>query len=184
MNRGIIFLSAIILTFGAQSLFAQYELPEPVFIEPAVRTEAEIAPVSGVVLENSGPLFANFNEVVYFLWDSDPADQSEPTVFLPIAALAAAASTDAEQQSIPQGIRNNRYYLESERLKGLADQSFEDGDYDSSTNYATESVRYAQLSDEYVVLQLKIKETNDAIAAAKTRLDWAASSGAAGKYPA
>jgi nucleoid-associated protein YgaU len=65
----------------------------------------------------------------------------------------------------------------------LAQQSFDYGDYDGSAHYSAEAIRYAQLSDEYVALQLKIKEANDAIAAAKSRLDWASSSGAAGKYP-
>jgi nucleoid-associated protein YgaU len=84
---------------------------------------------------------------------------------------------------IPANIRNNSYYLESLRLTKLAQDSYDYGDFDASTNYANEAIRYAQLSDEYVALQLKIKETNDAIAAAKQRLDWASSSGAAKQYP-
>jgi nucleoid-associated protein YgaU len=119
---------------------------------------------------------------VYYLWDFDPANLPEPAIFLPAVSLAAAASSDANP-SIPQNIRNNRYYLESVRLTNLAQESFEYGDYDGSANYSVEAIRYAQLSDEYVALQLKIKETNDAIAAAKSRLDWASSSGAAGQYP-
>jgi nucleoid-associated protein YgaU len=68
-------------------------------------------------------------------------------------------------------------------LTTLAQESFDSGDYDASANYAVEAVRYARLSDEYVALQLKIKETNDAITAAKVRLDWASANGAAGRYP-
>jgi nucleoid-associated protein YgaU len=66
----------------------------------------------------------------------------------------------------------------------MAQNSYDEGDYDSSNEYAAEAVRYAQLSDEYAVLQLKIKETNDAILAAKKRIDWAAGSGAGKAYPA
>ncbi|MDR1127676.1 MAG: LysM peptidoglycan-binding domain-containing protein, partial [Treponema sp.] len=81
-------------------------------------------------------------------------------------------------QDAPPGVRNNRYYLESLRLTNLAQESYAYGDYDASSSYADEALRYAQLSDEYVALQLKIKETDDAIAAAKTRIDWAVSVGA------
>jgi nucleoid-associated protein YgaU len=63
--------------------------------------------------------------------------------------------------------------MESLRLTDLAQESYEFGDFDKSTNYAEEALKYAQLSDEYVALQLKIKETDDAIAAAKSRIDWA-----------
>jgi nucleoid-associated protein YgaU len=111
-----------------------------------------------------------------------PEPEFREPLFFPSAILAAAASSDAEE--IPQGIRNNQYYLESLRLSELAQDSYDYGDYDASTNYAEEAIRYAQLSDEYVALQLKIKETNDAIAAAKQRIDWASSSGAAKQYPA
>jgi hypothetical protein len=96
--------------------------------------------------------------------------------------FAAAASSDADA-AIPRSIRNNQYYRESQKLAGLAQSSYDEGDYDASSGYAMEAVRYAQLSDDYVALQLKIKETNDSIAAAKQRLDWAASSGASKQYP-
>ena len=94
--------------------------------------------------------------------------------------FAQAASTDA---AIPSHIRNNQYYLESLRLAKLAQDTYEYGDYDVSAEFAREAIRYARLSDEYAAAQLKIKAANDAIAAAKKRLDWAASSGAATQYP-
>jgi nucleoid-associated protein YgaU len=68
--------------------------------------------------------------------------------------------------------------MESLRLTALAQESYDFGDYDRSAAYAEEALRYAQLSDEYVALQLKIKEADDAIAAAKGRIDWAAQAGA------
>jgi hypothetical protein len=81
-------------------------------------------------------------------------------------------------QEVPESLRNNRYYMESLRLTDLAQECYEFGDYDLSTSYAEEALRYAQLSDEYVALQLKIKEADDAIAAAKSRIDWAERIGA------
>jgi hypothetical protein len=105
-----------------------------------------------------------------------------PEPVLPVAVLAAAGSSDAE---VPNSIRNNRYFLESLRLTNLAQQTFDEGDYDASTRYSEDAVRYALLSDEYVQLQLKIRETDNAIAAARSRLDWAASAAvnAQTRYP-
>jgi hypothetical protein len=176
VNRRISLLLLIVFVLGIQYVFAQYELPEPVFHEVRVQAETGAPPAA------AGFWLPDFSDVVYYLWDFDPANLPEPAIFLPVVSLAAAASSDANP-SIPQNIRNNRYYLESVRLTNLAQQSFEGGDYDGSTNYSAEAIRYAQLSDEYVALQLKIKETNDAITAAKSRLDWASSSGAAREYP-
>jgi nucleoid-associated protein YgaU len=102
--------------------------------------------------------------------------------FESFALLVAAASSDAEQ-AIPHGLRNNQYYLESQRLALLAQSAYDEGDYDASSNYAKEAIRYAQLSDDYVVLQLKVKEASDSIEAARQRLDWASSTGASAKHP-
>jgi hypothetical protein len=98
------------------------------------------------------------------------------------AVMTAGAAADTEPE-IPRGLRNNRYFTESLRLSNLARLSYSAGDYDASTNYAEESIRYARLSDEYIALQLKIRETNNAIAAAKSRLDWAVSSKASVEFP-
>jgi nucleoid-associated protein YgaU len=170
-------LLLIVMIVGIMPAFAQSGgagLPEPVFAEPPGQVE-ESNPALGL-------WFSDFNDVVYYLWDYGSENLPEPVAFLPSASLAAAASSDAEPV-IPQNIRNNRYFVESVRLTNLAQESFEYGDYDASTNYAVEALRYAQLSDEYVSLQLKIKEANDAIAAAKSRLDWAAANGVPGGYP-
>ena len=119
---------------------------------------------------------------VFFLkpayYDSYPA-----MTFLPSALLAAAASSDAEPE-VPRNLRNNQYFLESQRLTRLAQSSYDEGDYEASSNYAQEAIRYTEMSDEYVALQLKIRETNNALAAAQKRLDWAESSGASKEYPA
>jgi hypothetical protein len=88
-------------------------------------------------------------------------------------------------QEVPGSIRNNQYFIKSVEFSNKAQLAFEDGDYDLSTQYSAEALKYARLSDEWVALQLKIKETDDAISAAKNRLDWAASSvvNARTRYP-
>ena len=93
--------------------------------------------------------------------------------------ILIAATSD---QEIPGSIRNNRFFIESVRLANLAEQAFEEGDYDASAKYSEEAVRYAELSDEFVRTQLKIREADNAIAAARRRLDFAASVNAATRY--
>ena len=173
MSRKIVFVLIILMGFGLQTAFAQIYLPEPVF-HP--ERNANTAPLISA-RQNDMPM-----ECV--LWDFIPANIQEPVIFIPSFYLAAAASSDAEAVEIPQNIRNNRFYLESIRLTKLAKTSYDEGDYGASEEYAAEAVRYAQLSDEYVALQLKIKETNDSIATAKQRIDWVSSSGAAELFPA
>jgi hypothetical protein len=106
-----------------------------------------------------------------------------PALFWFPAYTFIMAQAGDEVPVVPGYIRNNRYYLESLRMNKLAQDTYEYGDYDLSTEHAREAIRYTQLSDEYVTLQLKIKEANDTIAAAKQRLDWAVSSGAAAYFP-
>jgi nucleoid-associated protein YgaU len=101
---------------------------------------------------------------------------------IPFILIGQELSSDAPRQ-IPDRIRNNSYFIESQRLTALAEEAFEEGDYDSSLTYAAEAHRYAQLSDEYVAAQVRIWETDNAIKAAKTRFDWAGSVGAADRYP-
>jgi hypothetical protein len=169
-------IGALLLTIGVQQGFALIELPEPVFHGVFV-SSAESSGQEGRFL--SAP---DLRELVY-LWSLDAGDGSERPDFRPVLTLAQAGSSDAAAPVVPLSVRNNQYYLESVRLTKLAQESFDYGDYDASTQYAGEAQRYAQLSDEYVTLQLKIKETNDAIAAARKRLDWAVSIKAADRYP-
>jgi len=96
---------------------------------------------------------------------------------------AVGRSEGTEPAAVPFRIRNNRYFQASQRFYRLAEGAYNFGDYDSSTGYSQEAIRYAVLSDEYVALQMKIREANNAIAAAKSRIDWAVSSGASRQYP-
>ncbi|MDR2741219.1 MAG: LysM peptidoglycan-binding domain-containing protein [Treponema sp.] len=110
-------------------------------------------------------------------------DGTERIDFASLVALAASAGSDTPAPVIPANIRNNKYYLESVRLTRLARETYDYGDYDASAEYAAEAIENARLSDEYVALQLKIKAANDAIKAARSRLDWAASVDAPVRYP-
>jgi hypothetical protein len=94
-----------------------------------------------------------------------------------------AAAQNQSAPIIPQNLRNNLYYLESLKLLKMEGEAYDRHDYDAASQYSAEAQRYAQLSNEYVALQLKIAETNNVIAAARTRLDWAVSIKAAEHYP-
>jgi len=83
--------------------------------------------------------------------------------------------TTGEESDIPEGILNNEFYTESLRLSKLAHDTYEIGDYDASAGFALEAIRFAQLSDEFVSVQL--------IAEAKRLLDWADKNDIAKKYP-
>jgi nucleoid-associated protein YgaU len=107
---------------------------------------------------------------------------------LPKAALFAAIlffvlvpvfAQTTEQQNIPRSILNNEYYLRSIRLTQLAKDTYEEGDYDASADYAEQAAEYARLSDEYVSMRL----ADYAIARAHSRYTWAGQVGAAARYP-
>jgi len=106
---------------------------------------------------------------------AEVAAPAEPAVFAEPSPIGA-------EQEIPDSIRNNQYFLESQRLAKLAHETYQYGDYDLSASLSEEAIRYAELSDEYVARQLKILAANEAIAAARRSLDWASSSGAARQY--
>ena len=112
-----------------------------------------------------------------------PIQQKSTEAAPPVYAEDTGGTAGTEPAVVPYRIRNNSYFQESQRHFRLAEGSYNIGDYDASTNYAQEAIRYATLSDEYVALQMKIRETNNAIAAAKTRIDWAVSTGASKQYP-
>jgi len=172
MKRYFAIFFAAVLFIGSQTVFAhQMALPEPVLNESA----GETVQTPSLIL-----LPPELNDVYSFLWNFGSSSQAPYVEYSPSLTLAAAGDTDA---SIPSSIRNNKYFLESVRLANLAQQAFDEGDYDASAMYSEQSVQQAHLSDDYVRLQLKIKEADDAIAAARKRLDFAASVNAASRYP-
>jgi nucleoid-associated protein YgaU len=61
--------------------------------------------------------------------------------------------TPTDRGEIPDSIRRNEYYLESERYLALAQDAYNAGDYDTATRHAEEAARLARLSDEYIARQ-------------------------------
>jgi len=109
------------------------------------------------------------------------------SVCLPAMSLSAAEEDvkyDVVYSEFVKGLLNNQYMLENLRLIGLAEGAFADSKYDDAVKYAQEANKYAQLSDEYVRQQIKIKEALDAIAAARARLDQVKQLNAHVKYAA
>ncbi|QQO10676.1 LysM peptidoglycan-binding domain-containing protein [Breznakiella homolactica] len=168
------------LLAGTQAAFGQQiELCEPMLDESVLSQGAVFVYIPAADVID----LPEYEDLAY-LWAFNPGDAAEPLEFLSVASLAAAASSDAATGIIPRHIRNNEYFLESVRLRDMAQQAFDYGDYDASANYAAEALRYAQLSDEYVALQLKIRDADNAIARARDRMAWAASRGIDKSYPA
>jgi nucleoid-associated protein YgaU len=88
-----------------------------------------------------------------------------------------AAEAEA-QPGYTETFLQNPHLAEINRLIALAEQSYAAAKYDEAIQYANEAMRNAQLSDDYVNLQLKIKETNEAIASAEARINRAKQTGA------
>ena len=84
-------------------------------------------------------------------------------------AVSAFGFTVPDEYVIPLRISNNEFFLESVRLNRLAVETYDFGDYDASTGFAEESIRFAHLSDEFVAIQL--------ISEARRLLDWAEANG-------
>ena len=105
-------------------------------------------------------------------------------IFLVLLLLATQAVYVFSDEVVPASLRENQFLYESLRLNNLARLAYDIGDYEASTTYAEEAIKYAAYSDEYVYMRLKMMETDNAIAAAKARLDYAASINAAALFPA
>ncbi|MDR3200169.1 MAG: LysM peptidoglycan-binding domain-containing protein [Spirochaetales bacterium] len=96
--------------------------------------------------------------------------------------IAAFAAQEAPNETIIN-IRTNRFFSESRRMEKLAEQSYSDGDYDSSARYAEDATRLAAMSDLYVRQQVKIYVANNKMFDALERLAWADSSQARKYFP-
>ena len=99
-------------------------------------------------------------------------------IFFCIIAPLSAQSTS----NFVSSLLNNQYLLESIRLTELAEKYYNEGEYDNAIGYAEEALKYTQMSDNYVALRLRIKETEDALVLAQERLNWAYSTGAPERY--
>jgi hypothetical protein len=94
------------------------------------------------------------------------------TLFFTVSVFAVAGD---DESPIPESISNNEFYLRSVELSKLALETYEYGDYDASAGFAQEAIHYAELSDEYVSVQL--------IAEAERLLKWADNNSIAAKFP-
>jgi nucleoid-associated protein YgaU len=68
----------------------------------------------------------------------------------PLFAQEPDRMDGAGDETVPDSIRNNRYFLESLRYASLARLAMTEGDYDTVEEYSNEAIRWAVLSDEYV----------------------------------
>jgi len=185
MNRNFLVFTAILLISGP-ALFAQTDL-----IEPSVDSFQAPQVIETVVVpqdEEPAVLAQAESQVLDILWNVDPRTPSDSLELSALFTLVQAAVSDTPQpmeveENLPAGVLNNPYYKESLRYKALAEEAFEYGDYDAAATYAAEALKNAQLSDEYIALQLTIKSAKDALASAKTRLEWATGIGADKTYP-
>jgi len=93
-----------------------------------------------------------FSVSAFAQFDVPTLDMKIP-VFKSVTYYASSVPGD-ELYEIPYSISNNQFYLESLRLNGLAVETYDYGDYESSAIFANEAYRYALRSDEYVAIQL------------------------------
>ncbi|MFA6505584.1 MAG: hypothetical protein WCT14_05790 [Treponemataceae bacterium] len=168
--------------------------PDPVgldLFDPSLRVtelwDLEIDPQDADPFAPSAQLATLWGIAPLQAFDRGVGVVSEPMDFVSVAAFvqATTVATDATEkvdEVVLRGLLNNEHYRESIRLKKLAVEAFDYGDYDASASYAAEAGSAARRSDEYVALRLKIRAVDDALAKAKARLEWAAKIGAQKSY--
>jgi nucleoid-associated protein YgaU len=93
------------------------------------------------------------------------------------------AGEQNQDKEIPYNLSRNEFFLESLRLKNLANLSLLEGEYDKSAEYSQEAVHYAELSDEYIKKMLVQQKANKAIDEAFRRLAWAKNEDIKKYYP-
>ncbi|GHU47252.1 hypothetical protein FACS1894200_02310 [Spirochaetia bacterium] len=98
---------------------------------------------------------------------------------IPMTSLPQATDT----LGIPGSLENNGYFRESQRLKKLAQEAFDLGDYESSDDLALQAMDFAQKSDDYVRAQRDMEEANKLLAEATLKLQWAHGVDADKRYP-
>jgi HEPN domain-containing protein len=82
-----------------------------------------------------------------------------------------------------QGLIDNEFYVEGERLLGEAEAAFDMGDYDAAADFASQAEEQFILSDGYVARMMRKIDAEDAIAQAEEKLEWARSLDADTRYP-
>lgn len=183
-ERPLVFALTLLLSAASVLSAAPLDvLPEPSPVDP-VPFRAALVDLWAADPNPAG------NPTLAELWAAGPAPaldmdfrsvmelaQAEPAATDATTAASEEESSAVEEETL-KGLLNNEYYRESIKLKRLAVESFDYGDYDASAQYAADAAAAAARSDEYVALRLKILEVDSALAKAKERIDWAASVGA------
>lgn len=72
-----------------------------------------------------------------------------------------------------QSIYENEYYKKSLEYRKLADEAYNDGDYDQAYEHAVEAERFARLSDEYIAKIRSMYQAEAKLGAAQRRMDYA-----------
>lgn len=68
---------------------------------------------------------------------------------------------------------NNEYQRKSRSYSALAQNAYDDGDYDAAAEYAREAEEYARLSAEFIENMLARADAEKKLLEARTRLAWA-----------
>ncbi len=167
MNKKISFL-LIFFLLTAVSVFSQED-------NASVESEEVVEETTEVV---EAEQTAEVSETEEASAETPAEVASEEETVEPESETASAETEQiniGEDEEIPEGIRNNKFYLESLRLTKLAHETFEYGDYDASAGFAEEAIRFAGLSDEYV--------SGELITEAGRLLAWADSNNIKTKFP-
>jgi nucleoid-associated protein YgaU len=115
--------------------------------------------------------------------ETAPSEEAREAAATQEAAIIQETAEAQNVETISYNLRGNKYFLESLRLKSLANLAIDEGGYEQSEFYSSEAVRYAQLSDEYINEQLKRQRALKSISEARERLAWAKSAQAPKYYP-
>ena len=148
---------------GALDAATELELIMRTEWEPYARDEdAPAAEAEETGLYEAEPMpVAEAEEPVYIAEEPVPAVEAEEPVYIiaeePVPAIEVEEPVYVAED-VPDGIRDNVYFLESLRLVRLAEEAYEQGDYEAAAIYAQEATRYALLSDVYIAQQVGAEE--------------------------
>jgi len=156
MSRKLYLVLSIVLLIGIQPVFAQQDdATETPAREKTVRTEKVIDMELASDEEFSEALKAS-SDIELINKNSAPSSDKTPSRTEGAANKKTAAAekpvTNTEQNT-SGSISDNEYLQESQRLAQLAEDTYNDGDYDASVGFAESAIHYAELSDEYVAQQ-------------------------------
>jgi nucleoid-associated protein YgaU len=157
MNRKFYTVLSIVILIGIQPIFAQQsdsagtttgeksrteriidmELASDKEFKEALEASSDIE----IINKNSAPL-------------SDKKPAAAPAEKSAVKKPAATKKPVKNTEKTTSGsISDNEYLQEGQRLANLAEDAYNEGDYDTSADLAESAIQYAELSDEYVAEQ-------------------------------